>query len=446
MPEDLRPKDLSSAQVAGNTSKSADSPTSHEKEGGIALDPSNETACRQFFDRAQTTPGFFDKVGLVQDTYWSVPFEQLMFLLLEQDEETIRNFLTKCPLSIDSKFLDAFLNILYEEVTDSNARALAQYLVDVFENVHKHISDELYSNTKDFIITLVKFKVCWEVLVNLNLSIILSYRSMLAENCLNDILFGNSQMIDFLIAYSDHIKKRFRQQYPPNFSTSESSTSEFYSELFQQKKKTVRSLLGHNIFYSNTGDEIDNHLKHQSIAIYPNTALDGLPSFFVRKNSKDAISALAKAREVLSDFVSSSYYPELPEIDEEESTNSIFQGTTRRYKIGRHGYREVYAGETIGNFRYYTNIPSELLKDIYAQRDYILIQLLRHGIHHNHPHDWNFNVRWLLKNKDGSINTLAFTAERALDKAQKENLTITPIVTLRDWKLAEYHPEEAWEK
>lgn len=44
MPEDFRPKDLSSAQSADNTSISAVSPTSHEQEVGILLDPSNETA------------------------------------------------------------------------------------------------------------------------------------------------------------------------------------------------------------------------------------------------------------------------------------------------------------------------------------------------------------------------------------------------------------------
>ncbi len=448
MPEDLRPKDLSSAQVAGNTSKSADSPTSHEKEGGIALDPSNETACRQFFDRAQTTPGFFDKVGLVQDTYWSVPFEQLMFLLLEQDDSTISEFLKKCPHSIDSQFLNAFLCNLYLEVTSSNARALAQYLVDVFENVRHDIDQSLYDSLIDFLDSLVLYDEYWDELANLNLPVIFSYDSFDAFDYLLSISSRAQEMKDFLIFYCKRISTQFRQQHLPNFSSSQLiEYSQYFHERFQQEDNRRKILGSHAVYYMEPDDpNKEPSESHQVIAIYPKGDLQDKPTFFVRRNPAHAIAALTKAREVLPDFVSSSFYPELPELDDEKSAHSIFQGKNRRNKIGRHGYREVYAGETIGRLGFYQNIPPEIIEDIFAQRTYILIQLLSHGIHHNDSTNYNFNVRWLLKNKDGAIITIAFTLDNALRKAREQNLTLTPIVTLRDWEYAEYHPEEAWGK
>lgn len=59
--------------------------------------------------------------------------------------------------------------------------------------------------------------------------------------------------------------------------------------------------------------------------------------------------------------------------------------------------------------------------------------LLVNDVQHGHPHDGNFNLRWLLQDDKGGGKEVIFDPNIALQRAYEEELSITPIVTLRDW-------------
>lgn len=131
-----------------------------------------------------------------------------------------------------------------------------------------------------------------------------------------------------------------------------------------------------------------------------------------------------KAFSVMPNFISGPTYPELDDGDTPEFLQA---------KTYRDGFREVYAGPSLSDIKI-NLLPEPLKKSILDQRKLIICNLAINGIDHGHPHNRNFNVRFLLE-KDGQ-KQIIFDINLAVQLAFKNKMNITPIVTLRDWDSA----------
>lgn len=136
-----------------------------------------------------------------------------------------------------------------------------------------------------------------------------------------------------------------------------------------------------------------------------------------------------RAYEVLPDFVTCHFYPELadqPTSGVKPKLNPLMKGV---------GFREVFAGASLGEYRHYS-LPEPIRKSIDQQVKYIKLMLITHGINHNHDHSMNFNVRFLLSSPDDSEKNISFDLNAAIQVAVERGWNLTPIVTLRDWDMA----------
>lgn len=137
---------------------------------------------------------------------------------------------------------------------------------------------------------------------------------------------------------------------------------------------------------------------------------------------RDSLKTYQQASSFLPGYVSSPAYPELQGNSKKEAVQPRLRGA---------GFREVYAGPDLEIIEY-PEFPSILKESIVAQKNYILLKLAFHKIRHGHPHDKNFNVRFLFTAGNGK-KMVSFDVNYAIQVAKAENFTITPIVTLRDW-------------
>ena len=139
--------------------------------------------------------------------------------------------------------------------------------------------------------------------------------------------------------------------------------------------------------------------------------------------------AYKRALEVLPDFVTCHFYPELadqPTSGVKPKLNPLMKGV---------GFREVFAGASLGEYRHYS-LPDPIKKSIDQQVKYIRLMLIIHGIVHNHDHLNNFNVRFLLSSPDGGEKSISFDLNAAIQVAVERGWNLAPIVTLRDWDMA----------
>lgn len=432
-------------EILQNTGASTlDTVASPESSPYSILDPGDETVCRELLERATDNVQVFSEIVVILDTSWSSAFESIIQLLLEMDEKLIAEFLFRCPHKPDSRFLKYLLNNNASDVAFNNATPLAHYLVDVFDSSFEEMDQELYQELVAFLNRLLSFESAFQILSQLNFSVILSFNSAVAF----DILVELAESVDMrrlLLAYSGNLQKKCRQRHSSNFEVAQMiHYSEFFAERLQTAAESSRTFGNHTVFPVEPDDPLKNPAtSHHVHAIYRSDALTDLPSMFITHSRPEAITALRKAREVLPAYVSSSDYPEL----DHDLSPPLGRSTPSQPKsVGRYGYREVFAGETIERLAFYEGIPTEILQDVFAQRDYCLIELLARGIHHNDSTNNNFNVRWLLTNEDGTQKSLSFSLASALARANESNLSITPIVTLRDWEEAEYVPEMVWSR
>lgn len=169
-------------------------------------------------------------------------------------------------------------------------------------------------------------------------------------------------------------------------------------------------------------------LKKTGSATYAYLQLTAHEFKVVFKNegiSEERLENYRLAHELIPGYVSSANYPELQseEVQKEHSTLKSFT----------YGFREVYAGPDV-SFLKMNILPFEVSRSIEWQKKYILLQLSINGIDHGHPHNDNFNVRFLLE-KDGE-KQLFFDPNVAIKTAIEQQMTLTPIVTLRDWDQA----------
>ena len=146
--------------------------------------------------------------------------------------------------------------------------------------------------------------------------------------------------------------------------------------------------------------------------------------FHNKKISKESLLAYKAASQLLPGYVSFPVYPELLDDTEKKQIHTTFDG-----------YREVYAGPAIRDLTL-ADLPSSIRESIFQQVFHILFTLNEQGLKHNHAHLGNFNVRFLLKDQQGK-KQLCFDPYRAIKTAIDSNLTLTPIVILRDWDMAE---------
>ncbi|HNQ17397.1 MAG TPA: hypothetical protein PKH60_04835, partial [Candidatus Woesebacteria bacterium] len=136
-----------------------------------------------------------------------------------------------------------------------------------------------------------------------------------------------------------------------------------------------------------------------------------------------------RACEVLPDFVTCHFYPELadqPTSGVKPKINPVTKGI---------GFREVFAGASLGEYRHY-ELPEPIKQSIDQQVKYIRLMLIIHGIVHNHDHLNNFNVRFLLSSPDGGEKSISFDLNAAIQVAVERGWNLAPIVTLRDWDMA----------
>ena len=96
--------------------------------------------------------------------------------------------------------------------------------------------------------------------------------------------------------------------------------------------------------------------------------------------------------------------------------------------------REVFSGIALGLLNL-DLFPIEVKKSILEQRNYIHLKMQELGILHDHPHDMNFNVRFLVTQQSGQKKVI-FEPKEAFELAVQPGNTITPIVTIRDWDKA----------
>lgn len=142
--------------------------------------------------------------------------------------------------------------------------------------------------------------------------------------------------------------------------------------------------------------------------------------------NEESLDNYQKALTLIPNFVSRKTYPELQPSEtgkENLQTKTLFSDS----------FREVYAGITLEDL-HLSALPKKIRDSILNQRKFILLKLAINGIDHGHPHDANFNVRFLLE-KDGKKQIL-FDVNLAIKKAVENKMSITPIVTLRDWDKA----------
>lgn len=141
-----------------------------------------------------------------------------------------------------------------------------------------------------------------------------------------------------------------------------------------------------------------------------------------------SLEGYKKALQTIPEFVSTPVYPEL--MDEEFDAKAKI----RLSRPGKGGFREVFSGPDLGTIKE-KNLPPSLKKNIDEQVCYIAFMLSLIGVDHGHAHTHNLNARFLLEDKAGN-KFLSFDVNNALQMARKYNLTLTPIVILRDWDQA----------
>ncbi len=139
--------------------------------------------------------------------------------------------------------------------------------------------------------------------------------------------------------------------------------------------------------------------------------------FLTANIEPESLAVYKKAIELMPTGVSRAFYPELT--------------ANARNKFYADGFREVFTGPRLSSLDL-EKLPEKVTQSIQAQHQFILWTLIFNGIEHGHPHTDNFNVRFLLKDKQGN-KKLFFDVNEALKTAVQDNQTITPIVTLRDW-------------
>lgn len=138
---------------------------------------------------------------------------------------------------------------------------------------------------------------------------------------------------------------------------------------------------------------------------------------------KESLESYRKAAEIIPEYISASAYLELQDNKHPEIL------------MRKKGFKEVYAGPSLGNFDM-DNLPPAISTSINSQKEYIKLNLELHKINHGHTHDGNFNIRFLLTDAGGQ-RTLSFDVNEAIKLAREQNLSLTPIVILRDWDQAE---------
>jgi|GEM_PF-4966699 len=240
----------------------------------------------------------------------------------------------------------------------------------------------------------------------LSLLVRLGYR-IEAKKLLRDILSKNSGMI----------RKNLSPDELPELTT---QVGPYLHELIENFPLVPDSvvLLGGGWAKAQINKETDS-----STFVYFNLSHDFPRIFFRNFGIKPkAIEVYQQAAGLLPDYVAGIAYPELSNLDSAQIMN---------YKTYKQGFREVYAGvdvETLLKFP----VPAEIKANIHRQVNYILLNLSLNNIEHGHPHPGNFNVRFLLISKTGE-KQVCFDLNYAIQVAKQQQLSLTPIVVLRDW-------------
>ncbi len=163
--------------------------------------------------------------------------------------------------------------------------------------------------------------------------------------------------------------------------------------------------------------------KGSQSKLYYRPGEEGVGAKIILRNSgisSRSMEAYRRAIEVIPTGVSRAFYPELSKDD---------IGFDHFYADG---FREVYVGANLASIKV-ERLPEELRASIYEQKRWILSALIFRQIRHCHPHDKNFNVRFLLEEEEGNKSIL-FDINKAIELTVKsKTTTLTPIVTLRDW-------------
>ena len=145
--------------------------------------------------------------------------------------------------------------------------------------------------------------------------------------------------------------------------------------------------------------------------------------FFNDGISPESLDTYKKAASVMPEYISAPVYLELQ--NKQNNPRILFR---------RQGYREVYAGPDLTNVGLDT-LPKIIKTNIFSQQEYVWLVLRMYDINHRHTHYGNFNVRFLLTDADGN-KKLSFDANEAIRLAKENELSLTPIVILRDWDKA----------
>lgn len=151
--------------------------------------------------------------------------------------------------------------------------------------------------------------------------------------------------------------------------------------------------------------------------------------FRTRGYRKRSLETYQLALKLLPEYVTCQFYPELLE----QPIDAAIPTINPKHKGS--GFREVFAGASLGQYDGYT-LPTSVRTSIDQQVLYIKLVLNAHGINHNHDHSWNYNVRFLLTSPDGNEKNISFDLNAAIQIAVERGWTLTPIVTLRDWDLS----------
>ena len=146
--------------------------------------------------------------------------------------------------------------------------------------------------------------------------------------------------------------------------------------------------------------------------------------FFNDEIGDSSLEAYKLATKLIPGFVSAPVYWEL--LDGENQCPEPL--------LRKNGFREVYAGLSLGSINL-NDLPRAIRDSINIQKEITILTLGIYNIHHGHPHDGNFNVRFLLTDENGT-KSLLFDLNKAIKMAKENNCLLTPIVTLRDWDRA----------
>jgi len=134
------------------------------------------------------------------------------------------------------------------------------------------------------------------------------------------------------------------------------------------------------------------------------------------------VAAYRRAVDILSEFVTTDHYPEIGQQTKLNDDRMPLQ------------IREVYAGPTLSQLDL-VSFPQAISREIRKQKNHICFSLVRYGIHHDHAHDDNFNIRFLLEDEQGD-KKICFDPTFAFLYAREHDMNLTPIVTIRDWDQA----------